>query len=115
MKVIKAIVNTIACILIFGGLLVFLVTIAYNHSTLQIILADPVVQASLSILIRLFYCILAIILGFVFLLISLKIGAGIRSKERKKRKLDHERRKEEKWEEEKEELLKGYSEEDLKK
>ena len=84
MKVIKAIVNTIACILIFGGLLVFLVTIAYNHSTLQIIFADPVVQASLSILIRLFYCILAIILGFVFLLISLNAGKRRSGKRRRK-------------------------------
>ena len=114
MKVLKAIVSAIACILIVGGVIVFLVTVAYNLNTLKIILADPVVQASISILLRLLYCVAAVLVGFIFLTIAVRIGVSIRAKEKEQRKKDYKRRKEEEWEEEKEELLKGYSEDELK-
>ena len=113
MKVLKSIVSTIAWILIIGGLLVFLVTVAYNHNTLQIIFSDPIVQASLTILVRLLYCVAAVLVGLVFMTIALRIGYNIRTKEREQRKVDAKRRKEEKWEEEKEELLKDIDTENM--
>ena len=113
MKVLKTIVSAIAAILILGGLIMFAVTVAYNHNTLQIIFSDPIVQASLNILTRLLYCIIAVLVGLIFLTIALRIGVSIRSKEREQKKKDFKRRKEEKWEDEKEELLKEYSDEEL--
>ncbi len=113
MKVLKTVFSAIAWVLILGGALVFLVTVAYNHSTLQIIFADPVVKASLVILVRLLYCIGAVLLGLVFLAIAMKISFSIRSKEREQKKLDAKRRKEEEWEEEKAELLKEVDKESM--
>ena len=113
MKILKSLFSIIAWVLILGGLVVFLVTVSYNHNTLQIIFADPVVQASLSILVRLLYCIAAMLLGLVFLTIAMQVGISIWSKEREQRKIDAKRRKEEKWEEEKEELLKDIKDDNL--
>ena len=113
LKILKTIVSAIAWTLILGGVLVFLVTVAYNHNTLQIIFSDPIVQASLTILVRLLYCVGAILIGLIFLTIAVKIGFSIRSKEREQKKIEAKRRKEEKWEEEKEELLKDVDEEGM--
>ena len=106
MKILKTILYVIALILIFGGLLLFLITVNNNRSAFQIFFADPVVKTPLAILIKLLYCAVAVLLGLIILTVAIRIGLGIRAKERERRKLDAQRRKEEKWEEEKEELLK---------
>ncbi len=112
MKVLKSIISLIAWVLILGGLLVFVMTALYNRTTLQIIFADPVVQASFNILLRLLYCVIAFLIGLIFLVIALRINFNIKAKEREQRKQEEKRRKEEEWEEERKELLKEYGEGD---
>ena len=88
MKVFKKIISAISWILILGGTLAFFVVFLNNRVTISMILSSSIVQASLVIFVKMLCCIGAVILGFVFLTLSLKMGLSIRAKEREKRKLE---------------------------
>ena len=94
MKNLKKIISAIAWILILGGTLAFFIVFLNNRVTLGMILSNPAVQASIIIFIKMLCCIGAVILGFVFLTLSLKMGLSIRAKEREKKKLEVQEKKE---------------------
>ncbi len=93
MRFLKKLSTWIALILIIGGAAVLLFTYMSNKSAIAIVMADPAVKALAGIFSRMAWCAGAIIAGLIFLSISFKIGAGIRSREKEKEKAELEARK----------------------
>ena len=90
MRFLKKASMWIALILIAGGAAVLLFTYMSNKSAISIVMADPAVRALAGIFTRMAWCAAAIILGLIFLSISFKIGAGIRSREKEKERKELE-------------------------
>jgi len=90
MKVIKKVLYVIAWALIAGGALAFLFILVYNRTTLTVMFADPAVQASARIFLKLLICALIVLVGLVILSVALRVGIGIRAKERDRKRMEAE-------------------------
>ncbi len=100
MKILKKILNITAWILIIGGIGAGAAVYMVNRSALALALKEPAVQASLKILTQILLCAAGVFAGLIVLSLSLRVGAGIRTKEKERAALEKERAETEKMKQE---------------
>ena len=87
MKILKAIFSWLSLILILMGAGLIAVKYFTNRSLLAALLAEPMVKQSLGVIEVMLYGLAAVVLGLIFLVIAMRIGGSIRSKEKAEAKL----------------------------
>ncbi len=87
MKILKAIFSWLSLILILMGAGLIAVKYFTNRSLFAALLAEPMVKQSLGIIEVMLYGLAAVVLGLIFLVIAMRIGGSIRSKEKAEAKL----------------------------
>lgn len=85
MKVIKTILMWLSIILILGGLLVIVVQYTSNVNLFHVLMNNSVVQGSLGVIKTILMAALAVLIGFILLIASFKLGSYISRKEEEKR------------------------------
>ena len=94
MKLFKNLFSSLALILITGGVLVLGWEYFRNKQLFVVLLSNSIVKGSMRVLQTMGIALLAVILGLVFFVISLKIGSAVRRSEREKKELLREQQKE---------------------
>lgn len=85
MKLIKTILMWLSIILILGGLLVIVVQYTSNVNLFHVLMNNSVVQGSLGVIKTILLAALAVLIGFILLIASFKLGSYISRKEEEKR------------------------------
>lgn len=85
MKLIKTILMWLSIILILGGLLVIVVQYTSNVNLFHVLMNNSVVQGSLGVIKTILLAALAVLVGFILLIASFKLGSYISRKEEEKR------------------------------
>ena len=94
MKLFKNLFSSLALILITGGVLVLGWEYFRNKQLFVVLLSNSIVKGSMRVLQTMGIALLAVILGLVFFVISVKIGGAVRRNEREKKELLREQQKE---------------------
>ena len=82
MKTLQKIFAWLSLILIVAGGMLILIKYLTNRSLFAALVREPMVQQSIGIFRVMLYGLIAILIGFIFLSLSFKIGSSIRGKER---------------------------------
>ncbi len=85
MKLIKTILMWLSIILILGGLLVIVIQYTSNVNLFHVLMNNSVVQGSLGVIKTILLAALAVLVGFILLIASFKLGSYISRKEEEKR------------------------------
>ena len=85
MKLIKTILMWLSIILILGGLLVIVIQYTSNVNLFHVLMNNSVVQGSLGVIKTILLAALAVLIGFILLIASFKLGSYISRKEEEKR------------------------------
>ena len=85
MKLIKTILMWLSIILILGGLLVIVIQYTSNVNLFHVLMNNSVVQGSLGVIKTILMAALAVLIGFILLIASFKLGSYISRKEEEKR------------------------------
>ena len=94
MKLFKNLFSSLALILVTGGTLVLAWEYFRNKQLFVVLLSNSIVKGSMRVLQTMGIALLAVILGLVFFVISLKIGSAVRRSEREKKEALREQQKE---------------------
>jgi ABC-type transport system involved in cytochrome bd biosynthesis fused ATPase/permease subunit len=94
MKLFKNLFSSLALILVTGGTLVLAWEYFRNKQLFVVLLSNSIVKGSMRVLQTMGIALLAVILGLVFFVISLKIGSAVRRSEREKREALREQQRE---------------------
>ena len=85
MKLIKTILMWLSIILILVGLLVIVIQYTSNVNLFHVLMNNSVVQGSLGVIKTILMAALAVLIGFILLIASFKLGSYISRKEEEKR------------------------------
>lgn len=85
LKTIKTILMWVAIILIVGGLLVLFYQYTINKNLFHVLMNNSVVQGSLGVLQKMLWATLAMLVGFMLLSASFKLGSYVKQREEEKR------------------------------
>ena len=94
MKVIRSFFRYAALILIVGGIAFMSVTYWTKKEILTALVSNTIVKSSMSVIKTLGMCVGAIILGLLFLLLSMRLSSSIRKAERERNAELREKEKE---------------------
>lgn len=96
MKLLKKIFGIIATVLVFGGLTALMWLYFKNKALLNVLLSNSIVKGSIVVLTNMAYCVLAVFLGLICFMISMKFASIDRRNEREKKQALKEQAKENK-------------------
>ena len=85
LKTIKTILMWVAIVLIVGGLLVLFYQYTINKNLFHVLMNNSVVQGSLGVLQKMLWATLAMLVGFMLLIASFKLGSYVKQREEEKR------------------------------
>ncbi|MBE6128859.1 MAG: hypothetical protein E7185_06250 [Erysipelotrichaceae bacterium] len=85
LKTIKTILMWVAIVLIVGGLLVLFYQYTINKNLFHVLMNNSVVQGSLGVLQKMLWATLAMLVGFMLLSASFKLGSYVKQREEEKR------------------------------
>ena len=85
LKIIKTILMWVAIVLIVGGLLVLFYQYTINKNLFHVLMNNSVVQGSLGVLQKMLWATLAMLVGFMLLSASFKLGSYVKQREEEKR------------------------------
>ena len=85
LKTSKTILMWVAIVLIVGGLLVLFYQYTINKNLFHVLMNNSVVQGSLGVLQKMLWAPLAMLVGFMLLSASFKLGSYVKQREEEKR------------------------------
>ena len=85
LKTIKTMLMWVAIVLIVGGLLVLFYQYTINKNLFHVLMNNSVVQGSLGVLQKMLWATLAMLVGFMLLSASFKLGSYVKQREEEKR------------------------------
>ena len=85
LKTIKTILMWVAIVLIVGGLLVLFYQYTINKNLFHVLMNNSVIQGSLGVLQKMLWATLAMLVGFMLLSASFKLGSYVKQREEEKR------------------------------
>ncbi|MBQ6479013.1 MAG: hypothetical protein IJI44_06565 [Erysipelotrichaceae bacterium] len=94
MKLLKNLFSSIALLLVTGGACVLAWQYFRNKQLFVVLLSNSIVKGSMRVLQTMGLAVIAIIVGLIFFVISLKIGGVVRRNEREKREALREQQRE---------------------